>query len=67
MTFGRVREEIKKKYGKLENFPAVSGIKHCSLSRKLNGKAEFTREEIARCCELLDIPAEKIHEYFFYT
>lgn len=67
MRFGRLREAISTKYGTLQKFADVSGIKYCSLVRKLSNKTEFTREEMARCCELLDIQSERIHEYFFYT
>ena len=67
MRFGRLREAISTKYGTLQKFADASGIKYCSLVRKLAGKSKFTREEMAKCCELLDIPVERIHEYFFYT
>ena len=67
MSFGKLREAIRNKCGTLRNFAELSGIKYCSLVRKLSGKTEFTRAEIALCCELLDIPVERIHEYFFYT
>ena len=67
MRFGRVRGAISTKYGTLQKFADVSGIKYGSLVRKLSSKTEFTRDEMARCCELLDIAPERIHEYFFYT
>ena len=67
MRFGRVREAISTKYGTLHKFADASGITYGSLVRKLSSKTNFTREEMAKCCELLDIPVERIHEYFFYT
>lgn len=67
MRFGRLREAISTKYGTLQKFADASGIKYCSLVRKLSNKTEFTRVEMAKCCELLDIHLERIHEYFFYT
>ena len=67
MTFGRVREAIRIKYGTLQQFASVSGIKYCSLVRKLSNKSEFTRIEMEHCCELLDIPVQQIWEYFFYN
>lgn len=67
MRFGRVREAIRIKYGTLEDFAEVSHIGYASLVRKLSGKTEFKRNEMAICVELLEIPVERIWEYFFYT
>ena len=67
MRFGKLREAIKMKCGTLQQFADASGIKYCSLVRKLSNKSEFTRSEMAKCCELLDIPVEQIWEYFFYS
>ena len=67
MRFGRLREAIGIKYGTLQNFADVSGISYGSLVRKLSNKTEFTRSEMARCCELLDMPIERLWEFFFYT
>lgn len=67
MRFGRVREAINIKYGTLQKFADAVGISYVSLVRKLSSKSEFTRVEMEKCCELLDIPFEVIHEYFFYT
>jgi len=66
LRFGRLREEIHLKFGTLQNFANAVDIKYCSLIRKLSKKTEFTREEIARCCEVLDIPISRIPELFFY-
>lgn len=67
MRFGRLREAISTKYGTLQKFADASGITYGSLVRKLSSKTEFTRVEMERCCELLEIQVERIHEYFFYT
>ena len=67
MRFGRLREAISQKYGTLQNFADVSGISYGSLVRKLSNKTEFTRSEMAKCCELLDIATERIGDFFFYT
>ena len=55
------------KYGTLQNFADVSGISYGSLVRKLSNKTEFTRLEMVKCCELLDMPIERIGEFFFYN
>ena len=66
MKFGKLREAIRIKYGTLQDFAEASGIKYCSLVRKLSNNSEFTRSQMAICCELLDIPVQQIWEYFFY-
>ena len=67
MKFYRLREAIRNKYGTLQKFAEASGITYPSLVRKLAGKSEFTRSQMAKCCELLEIPIERIWEFFFYT
>lgn len=65
-TFGRLREEIRKKFKTLDDFADAMGISVSALSQKLNNKAEFKRVEMEKACMLLDIPLCKVGEYFFY-
>lgn len=65
-TFGRLREEIRKKYGTFDKFAEAMGMDSSTLSKKLNGRVGWTGDEIEKACELLDIPLEKVCEYFFY-
>ena len=64
--FGRLREDIKKKFGTQNAFADQMGINVATLNSKLNGKAVWSLKEIETACELLSIPASKIGEYFFY-
>lgn len=41
------------------------GICETSLNFKLNNKRGFRQSEIVKTAELLGIPGDKIHEYFF--
>lgn len=41
------------------------GMAGATLSHKLNGGADFWLSEIVEMANLLDIPPEKYHEYFF--
>ena len=41
------------------------GIVRASLNMKLNGKRAFKIWEIARICDILDIPTEEIGRFFF--
>ena len=65
-TYGRLREDIKKQFGKLDNFAEAMGMNSSTLSNKLNDKAPWTRPEIEAACKLLGKPMDKVHEYFFY-
>jgi hypothetical protein len=36
-----------------------------TINGKLNGKSQWTADEIAKTCALLVIPLTEAHEYFF--
>lgn len=57
--------KIIEKYGTRKKFAEVVGVSENSMSLKLNGKTDFSRDEIARWAELLDIAVSDIGEYFF--
>ncbi len=57
--------KIIEKYGTRRKFAEVVGVSENSMSLKLNGKTDFSRDEIARWAELLDIAVSDIGEYFF--
>lgn len=58
---GRIIE----KYGTRRKFAEVVGFSENSMSLKLNGKTDFSRDEIARWAQLLDIQVSEIGDYFF--
>lgn len=64
--FGKLRERISIMYGTMDSFARVFGVNSTTLSKKLTGKSQITKEEIEKFCELLDISVEQIPEYFFY-
>lgn len=61
----KLRGKIKEKYGTQDDFAAALGIGRVSLSQRLNNILDFTRREIDKSCELLEIPKEEIPIYFF--
>lgn len=61
-----LRGRIRGKFKTQAKFAEAIGISACSLSKKLNGKAEWTADEIRKSCAALDISAEQIPVYFFY-
>lgn len=65
MKYDKLRGRIIEKFGSQKAFAAAMGMNVSTLSFKLNGKSEWTREEIEKACGLLDIPIEEVHSYFF--
>jgi len=56
---------IVEKYGTRKEFAKVLGISENSMSLKLNGKTGFSREDMVRWGELLDIEVNDFGAYFF--
>nr|DAF67498.1 MAG TPA: Protein of unknown function (DUF739) [Caudoviricetes sp.] len=48
-----------------EEFAKAIGICTVSLNRKLGNKQDFRQGEILRSCEVLNIFADEIPDYFF--
>lgn len=63
--FAKLRGKIREVYGKQEMFARDVGMSTTTLSKKLLGKTEWTRQEIERACPLLGIRAEEVASYFF--
>lgn len=59
--------EITKKYGTQAIFAEKLGISERSLSLKLNNKVGWRQDEMFKACDLLGIPYNEIHLYFFVT
>lgn len=65
-TYGKLREDIRSKYHNTEEFAKAMGMDRSTLSGKLNSRTAWKQSEIEKACKLLDIPMEKVSEYFFY-
>ena len=65
MNYRKLRGRIKEKFDLQDEFANKMKISSTTLSKKLNGKTDFTRCEIVTACEILDIPLEEVSEYFF--
>ncbi|HDG6063125.1 TPA: DUF739 family protein [Staphylococcus aureus] len=63
--YSRLSGKIVEKYGTQYNFAIAMKLSERSLSLKLNGKVAWKDSEIWKAIQLLDIPVEKIHLYFF--
>lgn len=65
MDHSKLRGLIREKFGTQEAFAQAISISACSVSQKLNGRAEWSADEIRRACKVLGISAEQIPIYFF--
>lgn len=65
MNARKLRGLIREKYGTQAAFADALGMSETTLSAKLNGKTEWTRQEIETTCKILGISAENIPTYFF--
>lgn len=65
VKYRKLRGRITEVYGTQKAFAAAMGITDGTLSLKLSGGSEWNRQEIKKACELLGIPIENAHFYFF--
>lgn len=65
--YSKLAGRIVEKFGSRKAFAKAYGISLNSVSKKLNGKMGITKADIEKMSQpdLLDIPAEEIHKYFF--
>lgn len=64
-NYSKLLGKIKEIYDTQEKFSQALGIGRVSLSQRLNGKLEFSQNEILRASELLNIRKKDIPLYFF--
>lgn len=65
MSYAKLRGKIREVFGSQGRFAKAMGMDPATLSAKLNGRSEWTRDEIEKACILLHIPFEEIPVYFF--
>ncbi len=65
-TYGRLREDIKSKFGTMKNFAKAMKMNHTTLSSKLSGKTDWKVGEMEQVCCLLEVSIDKVRDYFFY-
>ena len=61
----KLRGKIKEVFGSEKAFAKALGIKHNTLSGKINSKFYWKQNEIYKASKILNIPKEEIHIYFF--
>lgn len=56
MKYPEVRGAIRAKFGTQQAFATAMGMHYSTLSGKLRGKTDWTRQEMEDACKLLGIP-----------
>lgn len=64
-NYKALKLKIKEVYDTQGNYANELGISQNALNNKLNNHSQWTSKEIAKSCELLNIPLEESHTYFF--
>ena len=63
--YSKLRGLAREKGKTQEAIAAIVGMKEATYSQKINNNSEFKQSEILRICDVLAIPHEQIHTYFF--
>lgn len=65
MSYPKLRGAIREKFSTQEAFAKALEMHPTTLSAKLSGKTDWTRQEIEDASRLLGLSNEEIHTYFF--
>lgn len=65
MSYAKLKGRIKERFGTQDKFAEAMGINRATLSLKLNARYEWSRLEVEKACQLLDIDMSEIGAYFF--
>lgn len=63
--YGKLRGKIREVFFTQSTFAHEIGLSSATVSAKLNGRVQFTQEEMKRISGALSIPPNEIHDYFF--
>ena len=56
MKYAEVRGAIRAKFGTQQAFAKAMDMHYSTLSSKLSGKTDWTRQEMEDACKLLELP-----------
>ena len=65
MDYKKLKLKIKEVFDTQEAFADAMGMSRTTLNQKVNDLTEWKTSEIAKACELLGVPLEDAHIYFF--
>lgn len=64
-NYSELKKKIRGRYLRLGEFAGDLGVTSSTLTLKLSGKSEWSRAEIERTSDLLDLTSDEILLYFF--
>ena len=67
MAYGKLKGRIVEKFGSQSRFAEALGTTENTVSRKMQSKVEFSKEDMIKWAKLLDIPKDDIPDYFVCT
>lgn len=65
IDYSKLLGRIKEKGYTQKSISEMISLSESHFCRKLSGEFSFRQSEIHRICEILDIPAQEIGDYFF--
>ena len=65
MAYNKLKGRRIEKYGSQGKFAAALGMTENTVSRKMQDKVEFSKDDMVRWAELLDIDSSEFWDYFF--
>lgn len=63
--YSKLRGRMVEKCGSVTGCARVMGIAKSNLTLKINNKTRFSQRDISKIAKILNIPNDKIGEYFF--
>lgn len=63
--YNKLYGKIKEVFGTQEAFAEAMGMSRTAINARLKQSVEWKTPEIVKACELLHIPIEEAHLYFF--
>ena len=63
--YSKLQGRIIEKFGTQADFARAIGRSQPTVSRKMNGKTEWTQKDMAKICDVLDIQDWDMSAYFF--
>ena len=65
LKYAKLRGAIRERLGSEGVLAVKLGMNPVTLSKKLNGKADWKKNEIEKTLEYLVIPRSEVYDYFF--
>lgn len=65
MAYNKLKGRIIEKFGSQGEFANALGVTENTVSRKMQNKSEFDKDDMIKWSELLDIERSQFYDYFF--